>query len=441
MQQEPVVLKIKNFLDKYKLHGKKFVIGFSGGFDSMCTLDILSRTDVQLIAAHYNHGWRIEADTEEQHCKEFCEIRGIEFYSGHAPEDLKHTETAAREARYNFLEQVRQLYNADGIITAHNSDDNAETVLYRIIKGTGISGLKGIQPVRDNIYRPILDCTRSEIETYCKTHNLSPNIDSSNSDIKYNRNLIRHKILPAMESINQEVKNSINKLSELAKLDEKIINEYIEQITRNVLDNNRIIIPEFIKLSAALQQKIIYNLVSKYLDEYDLKKIKECLAFISDNCQNNETKKKSLTTDIWLAVNKHECIIYKEEPVYSNEILINGCGEFKLGENVLVIEECIKAPGKFPEDKTGIAYVDLSKIVYPLTLRQGRNNDTIKPLGMNGSMLLKKYLSGRRITQYKRKNLTVLACGNEVLWVPFVGLSSNIAVNSIPTHKLYFLAE
>ena len=134
MQQESLVdEKVYEFLTRYELLGKTFVVGFSGGFDSMCLLNVLSQFNIKLVAAHFNHGWRAEADDEEIRCREFCEARGIEFYAERAPKDLPQTENDARIARYDFFDRVVGLYGADGVFTAHNFDDNAETVLMNII--------------------------------------------------------------------------------------------------------------------------------------------------------------------------------------------------------------------------------------------------------------------------------------------------------------------
>ena len=442
MQQEPVISKVKLFLERYNLYNKVFVVGFSGGYDSMCLLDILSGLDIKPVAAHYNHGWRPEANYEEERCREFCKSRGIEFYSEHAPADLPKTETAAREVRYDFFERVSEKYHADGIFTAHNCDDNVETVIYRIIKGTGITGLKGIQEVRGNIYRPILNCSRAEIEEYCKTHKLTPNTDSSNTNNKYKRNFIRHKIIPAMEEINAELKSSVNKLSELARLDDNIIQEYIKEIKKKTIKENCIIIPEFIKLSDALMQKIVYTQLSNYLEEYDFKRVRECLDFILQNCNAKQYKKKSLTTNIWLTVNKDKAVIYKEEENVHTDILITSCGRFNFNDKyTLVLEKSFENINKYPPDSCGIAYIDLSEIQFPLVLRYGKNDDIIKPLGMNGKMLLKKYLSGKSVPVYMRKNIPVLVNDNEVLWVPEIGLSRTIAVKNKPTHRLKFFIK
>ena len=189
---------VLEFLNKYDLLNKTLIVGFSGGHDSMCLLDILFKLsqvhNFKLIAAHFNHNWRgIESKMEQDVCRHFCEERQIEFYTKTAALNMKQSEAVARAMRYDFFEKALNKYNADAFLTAHNKNDNAETVLYRVIKGTGVTGLKGIAEKRDNIYRPLLNITREEIDEYCEANELVPNNDSSNENTKYKRNFIRHQ--------------------------------------------------------------------------------------------------------------------------------------------------------------------------------------------------------------------------------------------------------
>jgi len=439
MQQESLVeKKVYEFLTRYELFGKTFVVGFSGGFDSMCLLEVLSHFDIKLVAAHYNHGWRIEADEEETRCRAFCESFGIEFYAERASRDLPQTENDARIARYDFFDRVVGLYGADGVFTAHNFDDNAETVLYRIIKGTGVKGLQGISECRGNIYRPILSCTRAEIEKYCAAKGLIPNVDSSNADIKYKRNFLRHKILPLMEEINPLAKNSINNLSELARLNELIVAEYLNGLVGRVLLDNEIDIKEFVNLSTPVQQRVVYEFLSDKLPEYDSKKVKEVLDFILANCENKSDVKMSLTTDLWIVVNNQKALLYSLQNKNSDEVYVSGEGQYLLGEWILKVEKCENLPEMFPKDNEGVAFVDLSQVEFPFALREGCSDDLITPLGMKGSMVLKKYLSGRGIMKVLRGSVPVLAKDKEVLWVPNIGLSETVRVGLKPTHKLKF---
>lgn len=437
MQQEPVVEKVNSFLSQNNLNRKSFVLGFSGGYDSMCLLKVLSFLGIKVVAAHFNHGWRVEADLEEQVCREFCESLGIEFYSERAPKELKKTESAAREARYQFLEKVLKQHSFDGIITAHNADDNAETVIYRVAKGTGVYGLRGISVNRNNIWRPLLSCSRKEIEEYCIKNALVPNTDSSNFDTKYRRNFIRHEILPRLEEINPDAKNAINSLSELADLEERVVDEYLSLIGLEIVENSSISTHKFLKLSDAVKQRFLYSFLKDYLLEYSSKKVFEILEFIIKNSSKKTATKMSLTTGKWLSVNQEKIYVYIDEEEKSEILLISEVGEYSYNNQILEIKECSEIPSKYPVDKLGIAYVDLTKISFPFELRYGiPSKDKIKPFGMSGEMLLKKYLSGKSVPQHLRKRLPVLVKDNSILWVPKFGISEDISVKQYPTHIL-----
>ena len=234
---------VKNFLEKYNLDKPKnvYIVAFSGGFDSMCLLNCLKIiTKNKIVAIHLNHNWRgKESDNEEQNCKDFCKKIGVEFYSEKLPKSVSPTETEARNIRYAFFEKCAKKFNSNIIFTAHNKNDNAETLIYRIAKGTGIKGLEGIAPKRDIYYRPLLGISRCKIENYCADNNLTPNNDSSNTDIIHKRNLIRNDILPLLVKINPNVTDSLNSLATCAKEEEQIIAEYIKLVEDKILKDGK----------------------------------------------------------------------------------------------------------------------------------------------------------------------------------------------------------
>ena len=163
---------VEKFINKYNLTGT-FIVAFSGGYDSMCLLDVLSKISDDIVAVHLNHNWRgEESRQEEQNCREFANHANIKYYTETLSDDIEKTETAAREARYEFLKKCAKKFNSNIVFTAHNYDDNAETVLYRIIKGTGTIGLQGILEHRDIFYRPLLKTSRTEIEKNIKDNKL-----------------------------------------------------------------------------------------------------------------------------------------------------------------------------------------------------------------------------------------------------------------------------
>ncbi len=207
--------------------GSVVLCAVSGGADSMCLLHWLSgvRSDggFRLQAAHYNHHLRgAESDRDEQFVRAQCEQWGIPLLCGggdvaaRAAESGKGLEETAREMRYAFLQQAAQQAGADLIAVAHNADDNVETMLLHLIRGSGLTGLTGMQPRRDNIVRPLLTTTRAQIEQYCAAHGVPYVQDSTNADEHYRRNRVRHRILPELVAMNPRfVENSVKLLQRL----------------------------------------------------------------------------------------------------------------------------------------------------------------------------------------------------------------------------------
>lgn len=441
--------RIVEFLRKYELEDKTIIVGFSGGYDSMCLLDILSKIkeqeefwDLNVIAAHFNHNWRGEESLKEQEvCRLFASSRGMEFYTKIAPPTLKKTENDARIARYEFFEEAYDEFDADAVFTAHNKDDNAETVLYRVIKGTGLVGLKGISEKRNCFYRPLLKTTRKEIMAYCEENNLSPNQDSSNNDTSYRRNYIRLNVIPALEKINSAVKESLNTLAEVSVSEDSIIEEYLSTLRDKVFIKDKICPEAYKTLSKPVKMRFIHEYIQKFDLDYDFKRIREVYEFIESNINKKNGSTLSLATAKWLYVDEKtiETIPTRSEieKVCMPDVLINGEGEYIFGDKKLVLKKYVeKDVFVFPEAAASFVYVDLSNISLPLVLRNRKDGDIINPFGMKGSMKLKKYLNSKGVSRHKRDELLLLANEEEVLWVVGVGLSDKIGVTRVPTHVI-----
>ena len=237
MLEEEVLKTIK----KYNLINEEdsIVVGVSGGPDSICLLNILNNLKdelkIKLFVAHINHMIREVADEETEYVKSFCDKLGIECYVKKADipklsvESKKGTEETGRNVRYEFFNEVLKKTGSNKIATAHNSNDRAETVILNILRGSGISGLKGIEAKRDEKYiRPLIETDRDKIEEYCKEHNLEPKYDESNNENVYHRNKVRNEIIPYIKKeFNQNIVKTINRLSEVATEE----NDYMQQVT------------------------------------------------------------------------------------------------------------------------------------------------------------------------------------------------------------------
>ena len=223
-------------------NGDKIVVGVSGGPDSICLVDILNeikndkKINFELAICHINHLIREEAKKDEEFVEEYAKEKNIPFFSKEidvaslAKEQKIGTEEAGRIARYAFFEEILQKINGTKIATAHTKNDNVETVLMNLLRGSGTAGLKGISPKRDKKYiKPLIQISREEIEAYCEEQKLNPRYDKTNSENIYTRNKVRNILIPLIKKeFNPNIIDTIDRLSSLAAKE----NEYLEKTTK-----------------------------------------------------------------------------------------------------------------------------------------------------------------------------------------------------------------
>ena len=446
---------VEKFLKEKNLLREKavFVLAFSGGFDSMAMahafIELSEIHHFKIVLAHLNHNWRGKKSLQEaKTCEKFAQKYGVEFYTETLSEDLPHTETIAREERYKFFERAAKKYKTDKIFTAHTQSDNIETVLQRIIKGTGISGLCGINEERflDNavVYRPLLKFTRDDILKYCKANNLSPNSDNSNKDTKYFRNRIREKLLPELKkNYDTNVEKAIVRLIENAKDNEELIKEFFKKELNNVFDDETISIQKFLKLHKTMKKRIVKELLEANGLDYDKKRIEEILDFIEQTSAFKSGKTLSLAENRWLFVNNRIAEIVDESDYNKTyaEAVINMDGETYLPEFGAVVKVSRwedDEPKEFPKDTDNIIYADFSEIEQPLKIRPRIFGDKIVPFGKNTPVKLKKYFNNKGISKHDKSKVLLISSPKEVLWVINMGISNSIRVKNMPTHKVEF---
>ncbi len=279
MLKDDVLKTIK----KYNLiqKGDKIVIGVSGGPDSICLLHILynlkDELEIQICVAHINHMIREVADMETQYVQDFCKKLKIECFVKKvdiiklAKYEKKGTEETGREVRYAFFNEVLEKTNSNKIATAHNCNDKAETVILNILRGSGISGLKGIEAKREEKYiRPLIETDRKRIEEYCKENELNPKYDESNNESIYNRNKVRNEIIPYIKKeFNQNIIKTINRLSEVASDEDeylrKITNKTYQDIKEKTEGNIIINLKKFNNLELVIKRRIILYTINEVL--------------------------------------------------------------------------------------------------------------------------------------------------------------------------------
>lgn len=278
--------KVLNTIKQYKLieNGDRVVVGVSGGPDSISLLDILNKfqknniINFEIIVAHINHQIREEADSDEEFVKEYCEKNQINFFTKridvikYANNNKMGLEEAGRKIRYDFFDEILKQENANKIAIAHNKNDKAETIIMNIIRGSGISGLRGIEPIRDGKYiRPIIDCERYEIEKYAEENKLNPRIDKTNFENDCTRNKIRNIVLPYVKKeFNSNIVETLNRLSLVAvETDEYIKRQVIEEYNKIKIEETveKIVLnlKEFNLKDMLIRKKILIYTISKVL--------------------------------------------------------------------------------------------------------------------------------------------------------------------------------
>ncbi len=236
----------------------------SGGADSVALLHFLWKTEgVEVAAAHYNHCLRgKESDADEEFVKALCAAMGIECITergnvaAYAAENGKSTEDAARTLRYEFLRKAAAKLGCSRIATAHNADDNAETVLLNLTRGTGLKGLCGIPPVRGEIVRPFLQTSREEIEEYLDQNGLQHIEDSSNATDDYSRNRIRHHVSPVLRELNPSFSAAVARMTESLREDEEYIASAAEEFIGREAEANRIGVDAVMALESSVRMRV-----------------------------------------------------------------------------------------------------------------------------------------------------------------------------------------
>ena len=323
-----MIEKVIETIKKYNLieDGDKIILAVSGGPDSISMLDILykiqqnEKINFKIVVAHVNHMIREEAMEDAIYVKNFCKKRNIEFYLKSI--DVKKiannnkigTEEAGRKERYKFFDELAKKINANKIAIAHNKNDNVETVFMHILRGTGINGLKGIEPKRGMYIRPLIECERKEIEEYCEENNLEPRIDKTNFENIYTRNKIRNVVIPYVQKeFNQNIVQTIDRLSKLVIEEEEYMDKQVKKVFNDLLlfeDEKEIQIDlkKFNNLEKVIKSRlIIYTITRIFGSSERIEKIH--IEDIIKLCSNNIGNK-------FLTPNKNIKILVKNHKIY-----------------------------------------------------------------------------------------------------------------------------
>lgn len=439
-------IKEHNMINK----GDKIIVAVSGGPDSICLLHILNKMKEEfnfiLYAAHVNHCLRgEEADKDEEYVKQFCKSLGVECFSRRvdinklSEERNMSTESVAREARYEFFDELYSSLGAQKIALAHNANDQAETVLMRIIRGTGMEGIIGIKAVRENIFiRPLINIKRESIEKYCEDNMLMPRIDKTNLESIYTRNKIRLELIPYMkENFNSDIISTLNRLADTIARD----NDYLENITKEKYKSycerkgEKVIIN---KEAFKEQEAIITRMIRQALGELrgNLYNVEKVHIYDLINLQKSGTGKKINLPNNVVGYNNYENIELSITKTNVNnegerEYTLNINEENNLEEfNLKVSTKVISTNGKinFKEDEH-IKYFDFDKVKGSITVRTRKNGDRFTPFGMKGSKKLKDFFMDLKIPQEERDGIPLICFGEDIAWIVGYRISDSYKID------------
>ena len=433
-----IIKKVRNTIFGHNMivRGDRVIVAVSGGPDSVCLLDILVafRTElaIELVVAHFNHGLRPDEDeAETRFVKSLAASLKLPFETKKADSSLARgvasQEEMARLARYQFLEEVKENFSAERIAVGHNLNDQAETVLIRLLRGSGPSGLSGIPPCRDKkIIRPLIEISRSEIESYLEQRCLTHVTDSSNLQTHYLRNRIRLELLPMLRKYQPRIVELLGQTAEIMRNDETWLDakgqEWVEEATETG-DDGEIGIPlsSFIMLPDALKSRIIRHALRitggglRRVNVRHIKAInqlaigKKPQAFI--NLPNSITVRKVYDSLVFSPA--------KDKRAEGFCYLFDGPGRFSLA--ALGRSISLKEVGKAALSDIGAspwtAFLNADRLSYPLMIRNFRPGDKFVPFGMRGHKKLKEFFIDLKVPSKVRAQTPVLIYRDTPIWV------------------------
>ena len=427
--------KVESYIRKHQLltHDKPVIVGVSGGTDSVVLLHVLISLGYDCIIAHCNFHLRMEeSDRDTEFVRNLAveyknTIHCIDFDTIKYAEDNKISiEMAARELRYNWFEELRVKFDAQAVAVAHHADDDIETLLLNLVRGTGIRGMKGISNRNKNVVRPLLFLTREQIESYLILHNLDHVEDSTNDSIDYKRNKIRNEVLPILEEINPSIRETLYKTLQYFEGSLTIYQQAIDQIEKMVVHKSADIIK--LDIDAILQQADVPTVMYELLYPYGFTSatIEQITALL-----DGESGKVFYSESHRLIKDRKYLIISAKGVNEQNEIFISQAENeisypIRLNINKLSIDENFKI-SKEPNK----VHLDALKLTFPLVIRHWKEGDSFVPFGMKNHKKLSDFFIDNKLSLLEKEQTLILQSGDEIVWI--------IVITSYSIHytKLY----
>jgi tRNA(Ile)-lysidine synthase len=411
------------------LKNKKLLIAISGGLDSVVLHHLFYELNFNIALAHCNFKLRKkESDLDEEFVKNLYQktsnqIFTIQFDTNtFAKENKLSTQIAARELRYNWFQELVTTHNFDYILTAHHADDNLETFLINLTRGSGLDGFTGIPEINGNIIRPLLDFSRAEILEYAQKINIEWREDASNASTKYIRNKIRHQVIPVLKEINPGLLNSFSNTLENLKESQQIIEDKIEEVSSKLMKPFDGVYPE---LSRKTQ--------GDHCHKIDIQKINQLSnpkAYLYQLLKRYHFTEWNDVYNLLTAQSGKQVFSKTHRLLKDRDFLILSERDFstalemrsEIQKDTAEITDPIHLKFEETEEKSKgnkhTIYVDKDLLKYPLIVRKWQNGDYLYPTGMTGKKKLSKFFKDEKLSLLE-KETTWLLCNaeNEIIWV------------------------
>lgn len=429
------------------------LVALSGGADSVALLHLLARLrkkqKLSLTAVYVNHQLRKkEAKKEEIFCQNLCDSLDIELHlasvdiTALAQKNKKGIEETAREYRYELFETLANQHKYTKVALGHHQNDNVETILFRVFRGTGKSGLKGIPPKREIFIRPLLSIPKEEILSYIDTQNLEFCEDASNYESVFKRNYIRNKLIPLLKTnLNQSVEKAILNLSETISDEEDFLESLVEKKLKKILSvsvGNKIILQRdlLIKCDLWIRRRILRNCLVK-LSENNLFPDKETVDRL-DNAITSGKKTLSIPQKLEMNIVEEKVVLFLRTKLkFKQRLDLTDCCNLKKLNYIVESRLKKRTTQSLKLNKNGmIGRFDLKKLKEPLHIRSIEDGDRFCPLGMKGSKKIGNYLTDKKIHRLFRDEIPVLTDKNSVFWIVGHQIDERVKIDNNTTEVL-----
>ena len=409
-----------NFLNNLLNKNDTIVVGVSGGPDSMCLLSMLlnlkDRYNLKIICAHVNHKLRKKSEKEKIFVENFCINNNIIFEYTELEYENGFSESIAREKRYNFFDKLAKKYHAKYLMTAHHGDDEIETIMMRIVRGSNLKGYIGIPKISNNgnykLVRPLLYMDKDIIIKYLKDNKVKYVIDKSNKSDKYTRNRYRKHLLPFLKKEDKNVHLKFLKYSEVLEKNNNYIKYILENNIKNIVNNNIIDLNKLNKEDEFIKERIIEYVIEEIQKEYIFNINDEQFNNIIKLTNTKGNKEIDLKDGFVARVSYNK--LYIEKKKESNKY------KYILDKDIIILD---KYSFKFIKDSkiksNYIIRLDSNDVKLPLIIRTKEDGDRIRVKNLNGSKKVKDILIDSKIDIKERREYPIVCDSkNDIIWIP-----------------------